>query len=294
MTVEPQDFLERFEREAHSPRPDPERLAFFIAGVAYPDLDVARYQRELDEMAAQVAKRMESLPVGRAKAAGFLDTIHEELGFQGDEAHYYAPRNSCLNSVLDRRRGLPITLSLVYMALGRRLDLRVEGMGFPGHFMVRYRDGGGVWLLDPFYGRVVDVSRTANYLTQLLDQPVNLPDHIFQPVTPISLTLRVLNNLRNAYIRLDNYSMAAQVMSYLLILMPTNASFWQERGLLYYQSERWEEAVHDLQRYFFLRGQLTNLHQALVDDAPLSQLSHGDRNLLHIYRQADHMMQRLN
>lgn len=294
MIIEPQNFLERFEQEAHSPRPDPERLALFIAGAAYPDLDVARYQYELDEIARQVAKRMENLPAGRARATGFLDAIYGEIGFQGDEAHYYAPRNSCLNSVIDRRRGLPITLSLVYMALGRRLDLRVEGMGFPGHFMVRYRDGGGVWLLDPFYGRVVDVSQTSDYLSRLLDQPINLPDHIFRPVTSISLILRVLNNLRNAYIRLDNYGMAAQVMSYLLVLMPTNASFWQERGLLYYQSEHWEETVHDLQRYFFLRGQLTNLHQALEDDAAHSQLSHGDRNLLHIYRQADHMMQRLN
>ncbi len=294
MTVKPQDFLERFEREAHSPQPDLERLAFFIAGVAYPDLDVARYQRGLDDLAALVAESMEGLPAGRARAVGFLEAVNERLGFRGDENHYYAPRNSCLNTVIDRRRGLPITLSLVCMALGRRLDLRVEGMGFPGHFMVRYRDGGGVWLLDPFYGRVVDVSQASDYLSQLLEQPMNLPDHTFRPVTPISLTLRVLNNLRNAYIRLDNYGMAAQVMSYLLVLMPTNASFWQERGLLHYQNERWEETVHDLQRYFFLRGGLMNLHQALEDDAAHSQLSHGDRNLLHIYRQADHMMQRLN
>jgi regulator of sirC expression with transglutaminase-like and TPR domain len=294
VTGEQNDFLERFEQEAHSPRPDPERLALIIAGAAYPDLDVAYYQRRLDELAAQAAESMEGLPTGRARAIGFLNAVHGRLGFRGDENRYYAPRNSYLNAAIDRRRGLPITLSLVYMALGRRLDLRVEGMGFPGHFMVRYRDGGGVWLLDPFYGKMVDAGQASGYLSGLLDQPINLPDHAFSPVTPIPLTLRMLNNLRNAYIRLDNYSMAAQVMSYLLVLMPTNASFWQERGLLYYQSERWEETVHDLQRYFFLRGQLTNLHQTLEDDAAPSQLSDGDRNLRHIYRQADHMMQRLN
>ena len=292
--METNDFLERFEREAHSPEPDPERLAFYIAGAVYPALDVGHYQRQLDEMAAQVAAALDGLPTGRARAEGFLHAIHHQLGFHGDVEHYYAPRNSCLNTVIDRRQGLPITLSLVCMSLGRRTGLRVEGMGLPGHFMVRFRDGGGGWLLDPFYGRMVEMSQVSDYLSRLLNQPITLHAQAFRPVAPVPLALRVLNNLRNAFVRIDNYGKAAQVMSYLLVLMPENTAFWQERGLLCYQSGRWEEAVHDLRRYFFLRGQLPRLHEPLEDGAASSSLSHEDEHLLRIYRQADHMMQRLN
>lgn len=250
-------FLQRFAEELQAPEPLPERLALLVAGIAYPDLDVEQYLGRLDQLAATVESRLPGDLTGKARAQALLNVLADEMGFRGNAGDYYDPDNSFLNRVLDRRLGLPITLSLLYMAVGRRLDLWLEGMGFPGHFMLRYVDEAGAWLLDPFHGQLVDSDQISAYLARILDQPVVLNTSVSDyRVTTRVLLLRILNNLRGVYLTGQAYRRALQVLNYMVLLTPENAELWRERGVLHFYRHQLLGAENDLRRYFSRRGRL--------------------------------------
>ena len=153
------DFLECFRRELQQNDPATERLAFYIAGMAYPLLDVAEEMARLEKIVAVVNRALVAIEPGYERAMRFLDVLYYDLGFVGNRDNYYEPNNSFFNIVLQDRTGLPIMLSLLYMTIGQRLGIDVAGMGFPGHFMVRYRDDAGRWLIDPFNGKLIRGTR---------------------------------------------------------------------------------------------------------------------------------------
>src|SRR2546429_942391 len=133
-------------------RTDLARAALAIARIAYPDLDPAPYLRQLDDLAAAVRPRLYPQASPEAAVAELAGYLFDECGFRGNQEEYYDPRNSYLNDVLERRTGIPITLSLVLIETGARLGLGIEGVGFPGHFLVRVAGSRGPLLLDPLYG----------------------------------------------------------------------------------------------------------------------------------------------
>lgn len=288
------DFLEQFTQELRRPNPLPERLALAIAGMAYPALDMAAYEAELDALAEQMREALSGAFPGRETAEHFLYGFNTFLGFRGNREQYYDPRNSFLNVVIDQRQGLPISLCLICLAIGRRLGLRVDGMGFPGHFMARYQDGEGAWLLDPFYGQVIALSQVESYLARIFNQPVNLPPMAFGAVTPGSWAQRILNNLRNAYLSENDFAHAVGVLAYMLALMPNNPNLWRERGLLHHRLDNWEQAAHDLRRYFFLNGNLLVALAADSQDHGLHELSKPEQNLVQLLRQIEEHGRRLN
>jgi len=255
------DFVKQFSAELEKSDPEPELLALYIAGMAYPNLDIEANQHRLDRIAALVGEHLTMHAPGRARAECFLSVLNADLKFDGNRKQYYDSRNSYLNQVLERRVGLPITLSLLCIAIGRRLhklglDIRVEGLGLPGHFMARYQDEDGIWLLDPFNGAVVDPDETTSYLAHLFQQPVALPKEALRPVSAPVLAYRMLNNLRVVYLETGEYDSAVDILDYMLVLAPDDPSLWRERGLLHYQVEDWERASRDIRRYFFLQGNL--------------------------------------
>src|SRR5882672_12702656 len=133
-------------------RIDLARACLLIAGDAYPGLDVERYLGEIERMALRLRSR---LPQGygvEERVVGLNQFLFQELGFWGNTEDYYDPRNSYLNDVIDRKTGIPISLAILYMEVGRRVGLPLEGVSFPGHFLVRLRTRGGVLILDPFTG----------------------------------------------------------------------------------------------------------------------------------------------
>lgn len=287
--------IARFARELAQREPAIEQVALAIAGIEYPQVDVDACLRELDLMADFVGQGLAAQPPGEDRAAYLLHALHNELGFVGNHDDYYDPDNSFLNQVLTRRTGLPILLSVLCIAVGRRLRIQVDGIGFPGHFMVQYRDAEGAWLLDMFHGKMLPVVEADDYLSRLFNQPVRLPLDIFEPVSAESIAGRILNNLRGVYIQRGDVQRAASVLDYLTVLHPRTPELWQERGLLYQQNGELEIAARSLRRYFFLSGHLAELVQAVNADIDVSrELTEADRHLLAILEDIELTRSRLN
>lgn len=290
------NFLRCFRRELEEPAPAPERLALYIAGMAFPSLDVEEELARIAQMTTTVERALIGVNPGQERAARFLDVLYYDLGFVGNSKEYYEPNNSFLNIVLQRRVGLPIMLSLVYITIGRQLGLTVTGMGFPGHFMARYEDEIGIWYLDPFHGKLLEETEIDGYLTALLGQRVVLsPDNLI-PVTPIALARRILYNLRNVYIRHQAFTMAMRVSEYLLAIDPTDGTVWQERGLIYYREEDWEAASYNLRRYLYLSGRLMVAHglSEPSPDLPTELIHPYEEEIMEIYYQVEEMRKRVN
>ena len=289
------NFLERFRDELTEPEPKPEYLALLIAGMAYPGLAIEEQITQLDQLAALVRRALYGLPPGYERAARLIDVLHYDLGFTGNREHYYDPDNSYYNVVLRQRVGLPIMLSLLCIAIGRRLGLDIVGLGFPGHFMARYQDEAGAWLLDPFHHQVMAMDAAGSYLSGIFERPVNLVSDMFIPVTARALAQRILQNLRNVYLSQKNFKMTLNVLEYLLVLAPEEPGLWQEKGLLHYQVDHWEAASYHLRRYFFLAGQymLAYGHEKNNDLASATLQAH-DRQILAIFQQVEEMRRRIN
>jgi regulator of sirC expression with transglutaminase-like and TPR domain len=213
---------------------------------------------QLDAMAAKIAPRFENAVSGEERAEALLYGMRDDLGLQGNSENYYDAANSYLNIVLDRRVGLPILLSLVMVALGQRLGLRVEGVGFPGHFMARYEDEGGSWFLDPFYGALLSAENVPLYFERLFGYSnLRIEQEHFAPFPVEAWALRMLNNLRAVYLNKGELNLLGSVLALMLVLEPNRQELWQEHGLVQYRRGELTEAARSLRRYFFLQGHLT-------------------------------------
>lgn len=290
----PMDFVKQFTKELKRNDPVLEQLALAIAGLAYPELDSDHYLAQLDEMAEIVQRSLFSIAPGKGRAIQFLHMINERLGFTGNRDNYYDPENSFLNIVLERRQGLPIMLSLVCMVIGRRINLDIAGIGFPGHFMARYQDEAGIWLLDPFNGAVLEHEDAADYLARIFSQPIVLNPDAYEAVSTPAVAQRILNNLRSIYLNQRDFVMAARVMDYLLVLDPTNAILWRDRGILHQSNEHWEAAARDLRHYFFLTGQLMlAFEQGKIEDT-VAKPDPQDRQVIDIFRRIEETRRQIN
>jgi regulator of sirC expression with transglutaminase-like and TPR domain len=160
--------------------------------------------------------------------------------------------------------------------------------------MARYQDETGAWLLDPFHGTLVECADADRYLAQLFGRTVALSAEMCAAVSTRALVQRILNNLRNVFLSRGDYGMAAAVLDFLLVLLPLEASLWQERGLLHYYAQQWEYAARDLKRFFYLRGALLMaLGHAEVGEQPTASAAH-DQQTLAIFRQIEETRQRIN
>lgn len=256
------DFLATFERELNSSALEPERLALLLGYLERPDLDVEIYLQQIDKLAWQVEEHLPDAD-DRARAEALLSVLHDEMGFVGNEANYYQPSNSFLHRLLEQRTGLPITLSLLYIAVGRRLEIPLEGMGFPGHFMLRFQDDDGAIFLDPFHGRTTTATAVDTYLTQIFNQQVvlELPVDGYK-VSADALILRMLNNLRIVYLGQENLEQAQAVLDFMVLIAPQETAFWRERALLRFQTGHFLGAESDLRRVFYQRQQIQHFIEA--------------------------------
>lgn len=285
----------------------PERLAFEIAKMAHPALDVEEQLKQLDALAEFVQRQLSedasegSAGQGELTPADFMRVIAHDLDFHGNREEYYDPRNSLLPDVLERRMGLPIMLCVVCMALGRRLGAQIEGLGFPSHFLAIFRSAAGDTVLDPFLGLTLEPSEVERHLARLLGQPVNLAPEFWRALTPQEIALRILRNLRNAYLTAKDLTMVERVLDYLIAAIPGEAQYRRERGLLHYRQQNWVAAHYDLRGYLQrvgLFGSLATTGGAGESEPPGAAAppaaNQGDRRVLEIYRETSSMLARIN
>ncbi len=246
---------EAFGRALALPEPDLDlgRAALLIARGEYPRLDVEHYLARLDAMADSLRTEM-ALEKDPARRVALLSRfLFVTEGFRGNADQYYDPRNSFLNDVLDRKLGIPITLSTVYMELGWRLQLPLVGVGFPGHFLVKYVLRDGEILIDPFHrGAVLTEADCRRRLEAMTEGAMPFqPEHL-RPVTKRQILARTLTNLKQIYLRARNFPKALGIMDLVLVVSPAEAAEVRDRGLLLSQTGRLGAALRDLERYLAL------------------------------------------
>ncbi len=228
------------------------RGALEIARLEYPDLDPDAYLRRLDDYAERVRA---------AGGTGLTDQVlalnrilFREEGYAGNLEEYYDPRNSFLNEVMDRRLGLPITLSIVYLEVGRRVGLPVEGVSFPGHFLVKLPVQGGALVLDPFdAGRSLDEEDLQEQLAQVYgDDPVPPVAGLLNAASPREILVRLLRNLKGVYLQRNQLEKVLEVMNCVLAIAPELAPEVRDRGRLLERLECLRPALEDYHRYLEL------------------------------------------
>ncbi|MBD1852153.1 SirB1 family protein [Leptolyngbya sp. FACHB-711] len=243
---------QRFYQEIH--QPDEEinlaRAALYLAQEEYPDLDVEEYLNALDTMASEIAERQpqEAYPLRTIKTIN--QYLYEDLKFHGNTDDYYDPDNSYLNQVIDRRAGIPITLSLVYLEVARRLGFPMVGVGMPGHFLIRPVVGEMQIFVDPFRrGEVMFAEDCQQRLSEIYGRPIELRPEFLEPVTARYFLARMLNNLKAIYLTRSDIPRSLATIERILLLFPDSPTDQRDRGLLYYQTGRWTEASQDLEDY---------------------------------------------
>ncbi|MBW4622395.1 MAG: SirB1 family protein [Cyanosarcina radialis HA8281-LM2] len=242
-----------FDREIDRPEEqiDLARAALYIAQEEYPDFDPDEYINALDTMAGEVE---ELLPVERYPLRiiqSINKYLYQDLGFTGNKADYYDPRNSFLNQVIDRRTGIPITLSLVYLEIAKRLEIPMVGINLPGHFLIRpqFEDVG--FFIDAFNGgEILFEEDCQELLMRIYQQPIpELPPEFIAPIGNRRFLTRMLTNLKMIYLKDRYLSKALAAVERILLLFPGAMTELRDRGLLYYQLNRWPAASQDLERY---------------------------------------------
>ncbi|MGE3404157.1 MAG: SirB1 family protein [Vicinamibacterales bacterium] len=237
--------------------------ALVIARIEYPRLDAERYLRVLDAMGhaahrvieRQTAESGDTSTLGRIKA--FNAYLFDDLQFTGNRERYEDPRNSCVNEVLDQRTGIPITLALVYMEVGRRAGLQVDGVNFPGHFLVRCPEvggrGGSGLIVDPFHGGALLSEHDCRVLLQKhVGSEVAFSKSLLAPATRQQIVVRMLLNLKRLYVHMRSFPQARDVTEMLLAMTPSALSELRDRGLLAYHLNDVTGALRDLQTYLKL------------------------------------------
>jgi regulator of sirC expression with transglutaminase-like and TPR domain len=254
-------------------RIDLAQACLMIAQDAYPSLEVERYLGEIERMALRLRARMPQSFAAEERIVALNEFLFEHLGYWGNTDDYYDPRNSYLNDVIDRKTGIPITLAVVYMELGRRVGLPLEGVSFPGHFLVRVQVRGGVLVLDPFAGGVpqseADLrSRLRRVIPEgvAADVPVaELPlDQFLEPASKRQILTRVLRNLKAIYRETDKPERLLEVLNRMLVLTPEASAERRDRGYVYQRLECWQPALKDLTEYLEREPDATDLDDVRV------------------------------
>jgi regulator of sirC expression with transglutaminase-like and TPR domain len=232
------------------------RIALEIACDAYPELDVDHYLSKIAGLALQARDRC---PVG-AKPQAVLAQINwvlfVEEGYQGNTEDYYDPRNSYLNEVIDRRTGIPITLSVLYATIAARLGLVLSGVNLPAHFMLRGGSGDSAFFVDPFHaGAVLDRNGCERRISELIGEPVTLTDLQLAPCGPALVVSRMLRNLKAIYLKNHDYDSALPVLSRIAALNPRDPHEQRDLGMLCLRLDRPGDAIAPLQAYLDARPQ---------------------------------------
>jgi regulator of sirC expression with transglutaminase-like and TPR domain len=253
-----------FADEVRRPSPDLARGALLVAKEEYPQLVVEPYLSRLDQLAEEVRDRLDQESAPLVILQELIRTLFHRKGFRGNEEAYYDPRNSYLNDVLDRRTGIPITLSIVVLEVGWRLGLPLEGVDFPHHFLVRYRGESSHLLVDPFHG---GKTRFQDEAQQLLDRVyggmVRMRDSFLRTASRRDMMVRLLRNLKGLYVNARDDRRALAAVERILLLRPDALPERKAGGLILARMGRPEEAAEELEAYLARVPEASDAEQVL-------------------------------
>ena len=262
-------------------RPDDEidlaEGALLIAKKAYPDLDIGAYLSRIDRLAHAVSERLPPAASETDRILALNRYLFEELGFGPNVEDYYDQRNSFLNDVLERRVGIPISLSVLYIEVGRRVGLPLQGVSFPGHFLVKCKLEQGVVILDPYgSGTSLSLQDLQQRLRATRGGEVSraIVAAMLVAADKKQILARMLRNLKAIYVEQGDHNRALSVMDWIVSVVPGDATEVRDRGLLYLQLEGFRAALRDLERYLALapsaddaqqiRGHVVELRQTVA------------------------------
>jgi regulator of sirC expression with transglutaminase-like and TPR domain len=232
------------------------RAALTMAAADYPDLAIDVYLARLEQFAADARARLGAETDVYRTIDVLNNVLFREHGFRGNREDYFDPRNSFLNEVLDRRTGIPISLSVLYMEVAQKIGLPLQGVGFPGHFLVKYTGPNEEIVIDPFsQGEIRSRKNLQTMLNRLYGDKVGFDPDFLAAATKKQILRRMLNNLELIYLRQNDLTKGLSVVERLLVLDPASAVDIRDRGIIYLRLECFKQALEDLQRYISLAPQ---------------------------------------
>ncbi|HLN83631.1 MAG TPA: transglutaminase-like domain-containing protein [Candidatus Binatia bacterium] len=243
-----------------------------------PHLDIPAYVQRIDQLAREVADRRDPAGDVYHSLAALNHVLFRQHGFDGNRDDYYDPRNSFLSEVLDRKIGIPITLCVLYMEVARRISVPVEGIGFPGHFLVKCSDGEEAIFIDPFHrGEIKITEDLGQMLEKLYGRKVALRPQFLEAAGKKQILKRMLVNLKAIYLRNNSVGEALSIFDHLIILDPAGAEEIRDRGSLYLHMGCFRQAREDFDAYLRLAP---NAHDAEMVREQIASLEKQPR-LLH-------------
>ena len=273
----PEGIRADFERLVKRPETtfDLARAALLVAAESDPRMDVDGCLHTLDTWAETLRARLDPEWNNLQKLARLRSFLFDDLHFRGDQEDYYSPSNSLLNQVMTRRLGVPLTLSIIFMELGWRVGIPFEGVGFPGHFLVRLTGEPRDLLLDPYRdGMSVSEEDCLRMLYEISGGKLQMRGEYLNSVSKHDMITRLLKNLKGAYLRQENDVGALAAVDRLLLLHPEDLDELRDRGLLLYRLQRYGPAIECLNRYLeenpeaedreAVEGHLRNLRRLLA------------------------------
>jgi regulator of sirC expression with transglutaminase-like and TPR domain len=237
--------------------------ALALAALDQPEAAVARYRNELRLIARDVGRHQGAGGNLFARARALSEVILLRHGYRGDEETYDDLQNADLMRVIDRRKGLPVVLGILFIHAGRAQSWDMAGLGFPGHFLVRLADARQQLILDPFHGgRVCGAAELRELLKALAGADAELRPEHYAPVSDRDVLLRLQNNLKSRLWREQRHEPAVRVVERMLMLAPEAAELWHEAGILYRQIGNIRAAIRALERYVGHASDGAERHQA--------------------------------
>jgi len=227
------------------------RAALTIARTEYPELDIESYVSRVDELARLAEASISDVGDAVQTIAALNHTLFDEAGLRGNREEYYDPRNSFLNDVLDRGLGIPITLALIYMEVGRRLGFPLFGVGMPGHFLLKHYDiDGRETLVDCFNGgELLSPQDCQRRLDEIYSGQMTLRPELLFAVSRRQILTRILSNLKAVHLSTRNFRKALPLVDLVLVIYPRSPEDVKQRALLRHSLGQTSGAVEDLEQY---------------------------------------------
>lgn len=226
------------------------RVGLVVARIRYPDLDIEPILDSLNALAAKVLARCSPSDSPVAQAEALTSVLMKDHGLRGATKSYYDPRNSFLNDVLERKVGIPVSLSMLYMSVGTRAGIALGGTGIPRHFLVRLVGTPEPVFIDVYgKGRMMNMETCQEAVRRMFRGQIALHPEMFETVSNAAIVTRLLMNLKVIYLQTLRYAAVIPILDRMIVINPMESSLLKERGVARLQLGQSRQAREDLERY---------------------------------------------